>query len=315
MRPITLKLLSGTLAALALVALPVQAGPDSLTETAVKRFFLARVDDRCHRLDGPAAMAVKAGYLQARNASIRATGNMDALNPFLARAAEVADQIACDAPQLQAQVDAANGAYRLYAGQPRLELPSGRTEWVADRTSASQSAWRLVQYQGDAALGLYGPLSDARFTVMADFGDDTPYAARLLVRNTDVLAAGYINRTAYGLTDQRPAGFDAVSALTFPASGHSEQSVALSPTVHVNDVGISARGQYVGQQQGPVDAVRFDFPNRAYAAIARLDPREDIVVAFDFADGTTRYARFEVGDFVTGLTYITLPSPYGQKVG
>lgn len=58
---------------------------------------------------------------------------------------------------------------------------------------------------------------------------------------------------------------------------------------------------------GPVE--RLDFPNRAYAAIARLDPREDIVVAFDFASGT-RCARFEVRDFVTGLASIPLPSPY-----
>ncbi len=313
MRPFSLKLIPGMLSALALVALPVQAGPDSLTETAVKRFFLAEVNDRCHRLDDGAAMAVKAGYIQARNASIRANGNMNALNPFLARVSEVANQIACDAPQLQTEIDAANAAYRGYAAQPRLELPTGRTEWLADRTFAAKAQWRLVQYQGDAALGLYGPLNDARFTVMADFGDEKPYAARLLVRNPDVLASGLINRAGYGLSDQRPAGFDDTSAVTFLASGHVEQTAPLSPIVKTNAVGYSATGDYVGQQ-GPIAVQRFDFPNRAYAAIARLDPREDIVVAFDFADGT-RYARFEVGDFVTGLTYVTLPSPYGQKIG
>ena len=104
-----LKLTFGALSALTLVALPVQAGPDSLTETAVKRFFLASVDDRCHRLDAAAAMAVKAGYIQARNASIRAHGNMDALNPYLARAGEVANAIACDAP-LSHDADFARGA-------------------------------------------------------------------------------------------------------------------------------------------------------------------------------------------------------------
>lgn len=313
MRPKLLKLIPGAISALALVALPVQAGSDSLTETAIKRYFLAQVNDRCHRLDDAAAMAVKAGYIQARNASIRANGNMDALNPFLARAGEVASQIACDAPQLQAEIDAANGGYRSYAAQPRLTLDSDRTQWLADRTYANTAEWRLVQYQGDAALGLYGSLSDARFAVMATFADEKPYAARLLVRNTEVLASGLINPASYGMTTQRPAGFDDASALTFLASGHVEQDVTLKPVVKVDSLGYTTSGQYVGKQE-PVQGVRFDFPNRAYAAIAKLDPREDIVVAFDFADGT-RYARFEVGDFVTGLTYVTLPSPYGQKIG
>lgn len=293
---------------------PVHAGSDDLTTTAVKRYFLAQADARCHLLSTPVATAIKAGYLQARNALIRASGSMNTLNGYLGQARDAADHIACDAPQLADQVSAANSAYPAYAAQFHLVLPSGRTQWLGNRAFGDTAAWRLAQYQsnnaGDLALGLYGSLGDSHFVVMANFRDgQPPYSARLMLRDPDLSANGLINRAPYELSDTAPLLF-ADAASTFVASGHSQVQVNLRPPVTANEAGFALSGDYVGRQE-TVSAVRFDFPTRAYRLIALLDPREDMVVAFDFPDGT-RYARFEVGDFMTGLGYISLPSAFGK---
>ncbi|MEI9904016.1 MAG: hypothetical protein WDN06_08550 [Asticcacaulis sp.] len=148
---------------------------------------------------------------------------------------------------------------------------------------------------------------------MAHFADGArPYSARLLLRDPDVVASGMINPAAYAVSDTAPAGFGG-GTLAFPARAMNDVTAVLAPTVRANALGFSATGDYVGAQSGAQDAVRFDFSTRAYPAIARLDPREDMVVEFDFSDGP-RYMRFEVGDFITGLSYVGLPSPYSGKL-
>ncbi len=290
-------------------------GQDGIGTIAVKRYFLARISARCHLLDDGTIQALKAGYLQSRNDALRAGSTMADLGPWLAKASAAADQAPCDAPQVTTEVGRAKGAFQRFMAVPKLDLPTPRSTWSADRSFGDQSSWRLVQYQnnasGDVALGIYGRLDLNSFSVMAHFKDGShPYSARILVRNTDVVGIGLINPQPFGLTAQHPAGIDD-SALSFLASNLSEASIVMQAPVRSNLAGFSLTGDYVGKQT-PEDSLRFDFPTRAYIAIARLDPREDIVVEFECQDGP-RYARFEVGDFITGLTYVALPSPYGQN--
>jgi hypothetical protein len=299
-----------------LCALPAGAGPDDATTSAVKRYFLAEANARCNLLDGATAMAVTSGYVQARNALIRSTGGMQGLAPYLSQARAAAHSVACDAPQLLSEAQAAANAYRAFASQPRLNLPGARAEWIGMRAHGDEAAWRLAQYQSNAdadlALGLYGTLSDNRFTVMADFHDgETPYAARLIVRDPGMAPTGLIGHPSQGLGDTVPLGFGA-GVLTFLASDSQETEALIKPHVKVNLLGVSASGDHV-DAQGLVAVKRFDFPSRAWRAIAPLDPREDIVIAFDFRAGT-RYARFEVGDFITGLGYVRMPSVYGKAL-
>jgi len=268
---------------------------DAITGTTLSRYFLSAADARCHALSPDAANALKAGYLQARNTALRAGHSMNDLAPWLARADQAAATVACDDPKLDGDLAGAQDAYRRFIVQTRLDLPGARAAWHADRTYGDDDAWRLVQYQNlpgaDLALGIHGTLDAPRFTVMASFRDGRqPYAARLLLRNPDVLGQGLIEPAAANLSATPPAGFDG-GAIGFMARDASETSAVLHPG--------SAKE----------DALRFDFPSRAWPAIARLDPREDMVVEFDFDDGP-RYARFEVGDFISGLIYVTLPQPY-----
>ena len=287
---------------------------DAVTRVLAKRYYLARADARCHRLDGASATALKAGFLQARNEAIRNGRDMTALAPYLAAAGEAADRTDCADPRLDADMESVRGSLRAYVAQTHLDLAGGQSGWTGDRSFADRNTWRLVQYQsnpgGDAAIGLYGPLTDTRFVVMVHFQDgEAPYAARLLVRDPAVAAQGVIDAAPRAVTAAAPMGFTAAGTLGFMAENVSPARVRLKPAVATNGFGFSASGAYVGDQP-PVDAVRFDFPTRAYLAIARLDPREDMVVACDFNDGT-RYLRFEVGDFITGLGYVNLPSAYG----
>jgi hypothetical protein len=304
------------LGAALICALPAGAGSDDLTTTAVKRYFLAEANARCKLLDGATAMAVTSGYVQARNALIRSTGGMQSLTPYLSDARAAARSIDCAAPQLLNEAAAAANAYRAFATQTHLSLPGTRAEWTGTRAHGGESGWRLAQYQSNAgadlALGLYGTLNDNRFTVMANFHDgEMPYAARLIVRDPEIAPTGLIGHTTGSLSDTIPLGFGS-GVRTFLASDSQETEAEIKPRVRANLIGVSATGDYVGDQ-GPVAVKRFDFPSRAWRAIAPLDPREDIVIAFDFRTGT-KYARFEVGDFITGLGYVRMPSVYGKPL-
>jgi hypothetical protein len=303
----------------AAVWLAALAGPlvaqtaDNYTLPVVKRYFMVQADARCHLLDEATSRALKAGYLQARNDALRAGLSMSYLSPWLARARDAAARTACDSPQLTTEVETAKNGFRRYMAVPHLDLNSGRADWAADRAYGDDVVWRLVQYQNtdkaDMALGVFGSLHTNSFSLMAHFKDGThPYAARLMVRNTDMMPTGLIDRTPYDLTRQMPRGFSDVGSLSFMASNMSDLQADLHSGVKTNMAGFTVTGQYAGTRPTE-DAIRFDFPSRAWIAIAKLDPREDIVVEFSTDEGPV-YGRFEVGDFVTGLTYVALPSAY-----
>ncbi|MBW8881512.1 MAG: hypothetical protein JF615_08840 [Asticcacaulis sp.] len=191
--------------------------------------------------------------------------------------------------------------------------------WPAPATRRAppvgKEAWRLVEYQnmadGDAALGLYGTLAHYSFSVMADFRDGArPYSARLLVRDPSIVRVGLIDPAPYGVARTMPQGLSEAGYASFVANGAGQTTASLTAQATANAAGFSLTGDYVGKTE-PVAVSRFDFPTRAFSAIAQLDPREDVIVVFDCDDGP-RYVRFEVGDFITGLTYVGLPSPYGK---
>ena len=308
-----MKTVLGIVAALTTIAAPAVAQNDGLTAQVERRYFFVTVNDRCHLLSAPATTALKAGYVQARNAALRAGADMTTLAPILDNARNAAAAAACDTPQVTSAMAQAQSALRTYQVQMRLDLPGSRAQWSGTRSDQDTLEWRLVQYQtssqADFAFGLYGTLAQNSLSVNARFNDGArPYAARLLVRNPEIWAAGVINPAAYEPSRQRPLGFGDLATTGFPAYGESDVVTQMKPVVKVNFAGFALGGRYVGAQ-APVEAQRFDFPKSAILAMARLDPREDVVVEFDCDDGP-RYVRFEVGDFIPGMAFISLPSPY-----
>ncbi|MGA9658919.1 MAG: hypothetical protein WBQ60_07455 [Asticcacaulis sp.] len=290
---------------------------DDYTLPVVKRYYLVQADARCHVLEPAAGLALKAGYLQARNDALRAGLSMAYLAPWMAKARLAAEQTACDAPALTAEAATAQDGFRRFIAVPHVDFITSRTQWSANRAYSDDVTWRLVQYQNtdkaDLAFGLYGTLAHNSFSVMARFADgERPYSARLLVRNTEIVSTGLIEPAPYSITTQMPRGFSDFSAFSFMARQASETQAVLRPVVKTNLAGFSLTGDYHGAPQTE-DATRFDFPARAWLAIAKLDPREDMLIEFSLKDGP-RYARFEVGDFVTGLTYVALPAPYTNNL-
>ncbi|MGZ3304685.1 MAG: hypothetical protein ACXU8U_02390 [Asticcacaulis sp.] len=304
------------IAALALAALPAAAQtPDATSAQAVKRYLLMRLNDRCGLLDAPASVALKAGYVQARNAAIRAGHEMSSLRPWLDQADAAAASADCRSQGIATEMAYAQNAYRTFVVQMKLDLPGIRGAWTAVRTHQDDAQWRLVQYQNspdaDLAFGLYGTLGDNALSVMARLSDGAhPYAARLWVRDPNRVAVGVIDPAPYAVSSRAPVGFSTMGSASFAAYGETGVSTWLHPSQPVNFAGFALGGTYVGAQT-PVAAQRFDFPKAAIVAMARLDPREEVVIQFDCDDGP-RYARFEIGDLIAGVAYLSLPSPWSH---
>ncbi|GGZ20290.1 hypothetical protein [Asticcacaulis endophyticus] len=291
------------------------AAPSDMVEILTRRQFMLTADKRCHLLDAPAVTALNAGLVQSRNQLVRAGISATNMRAVLNRARDAGERVDCASSALQSEAETVRGAYRAFVAQPRLELPSDRTHWQATRSHASDRMWRLVQHQDsrDArlAFGLYGTLTGFNLTVMAQFtAEETPYGARLLLRDPRLNPTGVITRGGYTLSRDLPKGFSETYSRSFMASGRNDLQIALGADRRVNFAGFDPSGKRVGTIE-PKPTVRFDFPREIMTAMAGLDPREDVIIAFDFQDGP-RYARFEIGDFITGAGFIALPSPYGQ---
>lgn len=298
-------LLSGLLA-----MSPTAMAQTDVAEMAVKRYFLLAVHQRCGLMAEATARALAAGYVQARNTVLRNGHSMEQLKPWLAKARTAAAVVACDDAGVANEAQVARKGFHTFRSQFHLDLPGSRADWKASRAHADDTQWRLVQYRnmsgGDAALGLYGTLDRYSFAVMAQFKDGAkPYSARLLVRDPARLRAGLINPAAYDIDRRMPMGLSEAGTQSFMARGMSHTMTRLTPAVATNAAGFTLTGNYVGKEDA-AEAVRFDFPSAAFPAMAKLDPREDVVVVFECDDGP-RYVRFEVGDFITGLTWIGLP--------
>lgn len=307
----------GLLAALNLATFPALSQPVNrpidLLQTMGQRQYLLEADRRCHFLDKPAQAALTAGFLQARNAAIRSKISSEQIMSVINRANQLSQNSACDDITLRGQINTLKSAFLGFNTQINLDLKGNRSSWRAIRAYDDDEIWRLVQYQRGhdltLAFGLYGTTKHKSLSVMAQFNrPDAPYSARILVRNTMTTLNGIINTDTKLLSKIEPFGYDTSRAVSFVAMRRSQDERYLGLTKKVNEAGYNLLGERVDGSAKRLTQ-RFDFPSSVIKAIGPLDPREDIVVVFDFADGP-QYARFEVGDFISGLIYTGLPSPY-----
>lgn len=305
--------LKALLLALGCVATSGAASADNLNKLT-QRQFIHTANKTCHWLSGPEALALGGGLIQMRNAALISGQNPHAVYATIHQAHTAAARADCRNPALLAEVETVKAAYRGFVTQNRLTFGSAKAKWLTDRTEADTRKWRLVQYQktGDVrmALGIYGHLDRHVLTAMIQFPDDRrPYSARLMVRDPKYRPSGVIDKTPLGLSASMPLNITRYDQ-TFMAQNRHMTRMVLEDAPKVNMAGFNVMGEYKGRPETR-PTIRFDFPIYATTAIARLDPREDIVVVFEFADGP-QYARFEAGDFVPGLVFATLPSLYGK---
>ncbi|MEM9963897.1 MAG: hypothetical protein AAGC58_00975 [Asticcacaulis sp.] len=305
--------LKAALLALACMATSGAALADALSKLT-QRQFIHTANKTCHWLSAPEALALGGGLIQMRNAALISGQNPQSVYATIHQAHTAAARVDCRNPALLAEVETVKGAYRGFVTQNRLTFAGPKAQWLTDRTEAGTRKWRLVQYQktGDIhmALGLYGLTDRHALTAMIQFPDDRrPYSARLMVRDPKYRPSGVIDKAPLGLSASMPLNITRYDH-SFTAQSRHLTSMVLEDAPKVNMAGFNLMGEYKGRPQTR-PTIRFDFPIEATTAIARLDPREDIVVVFEFPDGP-QYARFEAGDFVPGLVFATLPSPYGK---
>jgi hypothetical protein len=281
----------------------------NLLDTLAQRQFMLSADVRCGFLEPARREALGAGVLQNRNEAIRQGVGGNRIYDALKRANDLGQRANCGNETLKNQAYKVNDAFRSFSQQLRYELKGQRSVWHIDRAYGDDENWRLVQTfnAGDKrfAFGLYGTQWAKTLSVMAQLpADEQPYSARLIVRHAGLGPVRAFDTNAAQVSKALPFGFDEASADTFLASGHSTPNRVL-----VKLPGTVAAGLSFKVAEKPRATERFDFPSSALRAIGALDPRDDVLVAFDYGD-TSLYVRFEAGDFIPGMIISNLPSPY-----
>ena len=264
----------------------------AILQTLGERHFLIESNRRCHGLSPEVAETLMAAYLQARNESLRLGFSNADIAGVKDRALAASQAKSCTDPDITLRTANANSLYSRFAGQGRMELASHRSRYDLQRHFQDDDAWRLTQSivldsQTQIRFGLYGKQGCLRLSTEANFNrPDAPVAARIILRDMDRSPEGIINPTAYGLSPSLPLGYETFRTRSYLAQSHDTDA----------------------------QSHRFEFPWAALRALGPLDPREDIVIEFLFNDGP-QYVRFEIGDFIPGLIYANLPSPYTHNQG
>ncbi|MEO8114152.1 MAG: hypothetical protein ABI655_07230 [Phenylobacterium sp.] len=252
---------------------------------------MSAADDRCSLFTPDTSAALQAGLAQARGAALRAGASRESLQAAETNAWAAVRRVDCASPDIQTAAQRVRTAFAGFAKLSRLTYPGDLAGWRADRVMSQQARWRLMQ---DAAFGpdrmtfgLAGRDAPGVLLAVARFADGAqPYTARLLMRDTDRSYGPYLDRR--GTAGQLPLARRLPPRAGLKAYTAEARSVA-------------------GQDLLPKDAKAgwaFRFPAAAVRDLARLDPREAIMVEFLFQDEVVRSAYVEVGDFAAGQAFV-----------
>lgn len=282
--------------ALVATAKPAHAATGAL-DLLYERTVMSAADQRCALFTPQIKAALNASRLQARGAALRAGTSKDVLGQTEVRAWNKARAADCRSPDIATAAGRVRGAFAGYAKLARMEYPGDVAGWSADRsTSKMGERWKLSQTSNFGwdrlRFGLAGQYGDPRLTAVAVFADNaTPYAARLVIRDTARTSGPYLDNRSLGKGGK----------LTLPAR--------TSPRSTSKVFTAESRGP-AGEMLLPADAKRgwaFRFSPTAQAALAGLDPREAVIVEFVFTGPNgdkVRQAHVEVGDFAAGRAFL-----------
>lgn len=279
------------------VAAPALA--QSASQLFYERTVMSVADVRCHLFDRPTSSALQAGASQARGAALRAGSTSKALREIQQRAVGKAASVSCNSPDIATAADRVRTGFAGYARLQKMSYPGDTAAWEADRaTSARLNMWGLsqnVRFGYDRmTFGIAsGPTSAPALTAMASFADGaTPYAARLVLRDTHRAGEAYLDKRGADAKGRIPL------AARMPPSGAT--------------TAFSAQARDAAPRELLAADVKsgwsFRFPLAAAEALAQLDPREAAAVEFLFANrsggDTVRRAYLEVGDFAAGRAFL-----------
>ena len=258
-----------------------------------ERTVMGAADARCGLFAPDVASALAAGAAQARGAALRAGVSAEALREAERIARAKAATADCGSRDLVLAAARVRNAFSGYAKLTRLTYAGDVADWRADRNIGRNARWRLAQdtsFGGDQmAFGLAGRDGAGALVAVAQFADGAePYAARIVLRDTQRSTQPYLDRWGGGATAGLPLArrLPPHTALkTYSASARSPAGQDLLP-------------------KGAAGGWAFRFPDGAALALAGLDPRESVAVEFLFPGDVTRRAYVEVGDFAAGRAFL-----------
>jgi hypothetical protein len=283
----------------ALSPLAAYAGP---ADVYYERAVMIAADQRCGLFSPALGSALAASTAQARGAALRSGFAADQLSQVKERARTAASGADCRSNDINMAAGRVRSAFQAYSRQLKMAYPGSVAGWNAERiTSATSQVWNLAQRPSFGAdsltVGLAGRVGANSLTAMTRFADGaTPYAARIVVRDTTRAPAPYLD-------------------LKKVVNGQLPLSATIAPAY--------AKRTWFAETRGPADAmlvsaagqlstkgyVAWRFPPAAAEALANLDPREAVEVEFLFNGPTgdvVRRAYVEVGDFAAGKAFVSM---------
>ncbi len=283
-------------AVLALTA--AQSAHAAALDLYYERALMGAADARCGLFTPQIGAALAAAEAQARGAALRSGAPGSSLRATAASAAAKAAATSCVSPDLKLAAARVRQAFQDYGRLQRMDFPGELAGWKADRTLPVRTpVWRLVQTASlggqPLSFGLAGRWGapQALIAVTSVAGGDTPYAARLVMRDLARSSEPYLNQVRAGSSAKLPLWARTPprwASVVFAAEARSPADPSLAPP-------------------GAGSAMAFRFPASAAQAIAALDPREAITVELLYPAPTgdvVRKAYVEVGDFAAGQAFL-----------
>lgn len=275
-----------------LLLYPATAG-SAPSDVYYERSLMAEAGARCGLFTPQLQSALVSAREQARGAALRAGTAPQDLRATFDRARARARSVPCESRDIATAAQRVRSAFEGYSRLIRLDFPGDIAGWKADRSvSAQRILWRLTQDvrqgQDQMRIGLAGRSGADNLMAVAQFPTpEAPYAARLVMRNRSLTSGAYLDTRGESLRTlplprrmPRSGPFESVSA-----DARSPAGADLSPP-------------------GARSAWAFRFPPQAAAAMADLDPRESLLVEFQFGSGATRRMYVEVGDFAAARAFL-----------
>lgn len=253
-----------------------------------ERTVMVAADARCGLFAPEIGAALAAARAQARGAALRAGVDQAMVEQTGARAIAAARRADCASQDVATAAGRVRQAFEGYARLIRMDYPGEVAGWTADRSSSKTAVrWRLQQAtrSGDTriAFGLAGRFGANRVMAVAAFPKgETPYAARLVIRDRALAPKPYLDLRTRTLAKRLPPP---TARTAFAAEARSRAGLDLLP-------------------KGWPPSWAFRFPSSSAEALAALDPREAAAVEFLFPGDRIRTVYLEVGDFAAGRAFL-----------
>ncbi|MEG2313634.1 hypothetical protein, partial [Brevundimonas sp.] len=231
--------------------------------------------------------ALGAAALQTRGVLLRAGHETTQVGAVASRATGQGRAVSCGDPALQETSGRILHAFSRWSRAARLEFPASSKSWRVDRFAGSKTGWRMVQDSGvgTAAVrfGLAGlsPEETSPTVVVSFSGRSRPYAARLVMRDVDLLP--------------RAHAVSAGQAQMPPFSGRKAFFAARQ---------MDAPDTLLGEGKRRGEA--WEFPQEAMVRVTQLDPREPFWIEFLFRDDSVARVPFEAGDAAAAEAFLGL---------